>query len=244
MTAVPMKLEDALRFNGYTIEQTDVAASTLAVAGGSIILPAMQLSSLVWQRATGTDTPGDSFYLRDMPIFNDGYRPYILSAILDRYMTRRLSYDMPGAFGLAMRRHLNLIFGPMSELNRRYLSTAVALPLTTQDATVESVATDKTRDAQSDFPQGQLAGNVDYASSAVDRVSSGDTLTTYEGRMEKSVMELLQEQRATFINVDEEVLDAISPLFLSVFDRDEWDSELGSGFGFGFAPNGIIVNHW
>lgn len=239
MTAIPEKLEDALRFKGYTIEQEDVAAGTIAVTGGTIVLPAMRLSQLVWQRP-GDPTPGDSFYLAAMPIFNDAYRPYILSAILDRYSTRRLSYDMPGMFGLAMRRWLNLNLGPMSVLNKRYLTTVTALPLTTQDATVVVETTDKTRDAQSDFPQGQLAGNIDYSSSATDRVGTGEGTTTYEGRMNDSIMALLAEQRESFINVDEEVLDAISPLFLSVFDRDEWDAELG----FGYAPNGIIGNHW
>jgi hypothetical protein len=39
-----------------------------------------------------------------------------------------------------------------------------------------------------------------------------------------SVMVLLAEQRAAFLNVDEELLASMEPLFLGVWDQDERDS--------------------
>lgn len=234
MTAIPMRLEDALRFNGYTIAQTDAAPFTITVATGTIEVPALRLSSLVWQRGTGDNAPKpwDSFYLDALPMFDDAYRPVILSHILDRYSTRRISYDTPDQFGLAVRRWMNLQLGPQSVLNRRYLSTAVELPLDTQNAETA----DKARDATSDFPQTALSGNVDYASTATDRV--GDTL--YTGRLGKSVAELLELQRAAFLNVDEELLQAMDSLFLQVWDRSEYDGSSGAPL----SAIGFLPGHW
>lgn len=225
-----MRLEDALRFNGYTIGQADVAASSITVPTGVIEVPAMRLSSLTWQRGTDpAPVPSDSFYLEALPIFDDAYRPVILSHILDRYSTRRIGYDTPDQFGLAVRRWANLNLGPQSELNRRYLSTAVVLPLDTQDATTA----DKARDATSDFPQTQLSGNTDYSSYATDRV--GDT--RYTGRLGVSVAELLEKQRAAFLNVDVELLDVMDSLFLQVWDRSEFDPSLSPApSAIGFLP--------
>lgn len=231
MTATPMRLEDALRFNGYSIAQTDENANDITVETGEIHIPAMRVSGLVWERE-GDPLPSDSFYLADLPLFNDAYRYVLLSHILDRYSTRRISYDMPDQFGLAVRRWVNLNLGPMSTLNRMYLSTAVLLPLTTQDATT----TDKARDATSDFPQTQLAGNKDYASFATDRASE----TVLAGRVGRSVMDLLAEQRAAYLNADQLVLDSMDSLFLGVWDRDERDAS------FRPAPSalGFIPGRW
>ncbi len=230
MTAIPMRLEDALRFNGYTIVQSDVDGFSITVPTGTIEVPAMRLSSLAWQRGSDpAPAPSDSFYLEALPIFADDYRPVILSHILDRYSTRRIGYDTLDQFGLAIRRWSNLQLGPQSELNRRYLSTAVVLPLDTQDATTA----DKARDATSDFPQTQLGGNTDYASYATDRV--GDT--RYTGRLGVSVAELLERQRAAFLNVDVELLEIMDDLFLQVWDRSEFDSSLSPApSAIGFLP--------
>jgi hypothetical protein len=222
MTATPMRLEDALRFNGYTIDQYDAPADDIVTSAGTIHVAAARRSKLTW-RLAGNPTSAQSFYLDGVPLFDIAYQPVLLGHILDRYSTRRIGYDTPDQFGLAVRRWFNLHFGPMSVLNRLYVSTAVNLPLTTQDATIAGVATDKARDAASDFPQTQLSGDTDYSSTASDRVSSGTSLATYEGRMGVSVMALLAEQRAAFLNVDAQVLDAMEPLFLGVWDRSERD---------------------
>lgn len=244
-----MKLEDALRFNGYTIDQADVAGSTLPVdnfgVAGSIVIPPMRLSTLTWRRP-GDPEPVDSFYLAALPLFNSAYAPVLLSSILDRFSTRRIGYDIPDMFGLAVRRWLNLNLGPMSTLNRAYASTAIELPMTTQDATTDRTTTDKSRDAHSDFPQGILSGDLDYASDATDQVRSGTDNTQYEGRMGVSVMALLQEQRAAYLNVDQLVLDQFESLFLGVYDQDEWEPEEGlswPGYDYGYGALGIAPGY-
>jgi len=233
MVGTPMRLEDALRFNGYTIVQTDVAGFDITVDTGVIKVPDMRLSSLAWQRA-GDPEPSAAFYLDQLPLFDDAYRPVILSHILDRYSTRRLGYNMPDQFGLAVRRWANLNLGPMSTLNRMYLSTAVVLPLTTQDA--QTTTTDHARDATSDFPQTQLGGNVDYASFATDRAA--EQVKDEQGRVGRSVMELLAEQRAAYLNADLLVLDGMDSLYLGVWDRSERDPAPGSPVSaLGFLPD-------
>jgi hypothetical protein len=223
-----MKLEDALRFNGYTIDQANVDAFTIDLPGGaSIAIPPMRLSALTWRR-DGDPVPSDSFYLEALPLFDPAYAPVLLSHILDRFAGRRLSYDTPDEFGRAVRRWLNLNLGPMSILNRLYVSTSVALPLTTQDAVIAGVGASLARDAQSDFPQGPLGGNLDYATAATDQATSSTSSTNYQGRMGQSVMALLAEQRAAYLNVDVQVLEAIEPLFLGVWDRSERDDAIGS----------------
>lgn len=236
MVAIPMRLEDALRFNGYTIDRVESPAFDITLPEGVIHVPEMLLSQLTWRR-TNTIQPQDSFYLQNLPIFEDAYRPVILSHFLDRYSTRRLSYNMPDQFGLAVRRWANLNLGPQSIFNRRYVSTAVVMPLTTQDASTHSSTTDKGRDAASDFPQSQLSGDTDYASFATDRSSTSVNDSTQNGRLGKSVMELLSEQRAAYLNVDEELLTAMDELFLTVWDRDERDpSPAAPMSAIGFLP--------
>lgn len=230
MTAVPMKLEDALRFNGYTIDQSDVDGFTIALSGGAtIVVPPMRLSSLTWRHGSSPEpSPSDSFYLAALPVFDPAYAPVLLSHILDRFAPRRLSYDTPDDFGRAVRRWVNLNLGAMSVLNRLYVSTSVALPLTTQDATIDSTSTNLARDAHSDFPQGTLGGNLDFATDATDQAGEATSDVSYQGRMGESVMTLLAQQRAAYLNVDVQVLDAMEPLFLGVWDRTERDDSLGS----------------
>ena len=238
MVATPLRLEDALRFNGFTIGQSDAPAQTITTASGAIAIPALRLSGLTWQRA-GSPADSDAFYLTAIPAFDTAYSAVLLSQILDRFSTRRIGYDTLDMFGLAVRRWLNLNLGPGSILNRRYLSTAVALPLTTRDSTDARALTETgtavsaARTAHSDFPQGQLAGNLDYATDASDTASNGNTtstandLLTKEGREGVSVMALLTEQRAAYLNVDVELLDALEPLFLQAWDLGEAGASYG-----------------
>jgi len=277
-----MTLEDALRLSGYTIDAYEAPAKTITTDNGPIHVPALILSKLTW-RLEGEPSLGSAFYLDKLPPFHADYAPVQLSHILDRFRARRLAYETPDEFAVAVRRWGALNLGPMSTLARRYLSTAVALPLDTVDLTTHTkgdgqttgdvtssgsgsdsvTSTDTTntaskgRDAQSEFPQGALAGNTDYASGAVDRVDSGnvtgsgsttaertlngtekrDTTETTEetrterGRSGRSVAELLAEQRSTYLNVDEELLAGMESLFLGVFDRATSDDPTPNRYG-------------
>lgn len=169
MVATPMRLEDALRFNGYTIDPLEIPAATITLPTGVLSVPPMLGSRLTWRRE-GSPRDIDSLYLTRLPVFNDAYRPVILSNILDRYRTRRIGYDVLDEFGLAVRRWGNLTLGPTSVLNQWYASGVTALPLTTVD-----LVRDATR---SETTTGTLAGTD--GSTVNDTSTSGDTSNTTE----------------------------------------------------------------
>jgi hypothetical protein len=286
-----MTLEDSLRFSGYTIDAYEFPGVAIAVGGGSIAVPPMILSRLTWHRDY-TPPLDSAFYLDKLPPFHPAYAPVQLSLILDRFRSRRLGYDTPDQFGLAVRRWGALHMGATSTLARLYRSVAVDLPLDTvslvvsdtslgESSTTEKADTiasstgevksnDKTdtnakgRDAQSDYPQGQLSGSLDYASGAVDSLSAGNVTgegttnsdgasedhktgsttakdertseRTEKGRSGQSIMQLLSEQRESFENYDEQFLNSFESLFLGVFDRSENERDYpGSWVGRGYG---------
>jgi hypothetical protein len=230
MTALPMILEEALRYQGFTIDSVEVDEFTITLTEGSIVVPKMVRSELTWAR-TEPATPelGADMYLGNLPIFDEAYRPVILSHILDRYRTRRLCYNTPGEWMLAFRRWGNL---HMSVFNRRYVSTAVALPLDDRDETDTIEATRHGLDIESDFPQSLIAGDTDHATAATDTRAADNATTRRTGRS-TSVMELIEAQRRAFVNVDEEVLTGLDDLFLVLLDQGE-----------GMRPTGQYAYPW
>lgn len=218
MTALPQTLEDTLRYQGFTIDAVEQSELTITITEGTIVVPAMVRSELTWRREEpATPELGADLYLSNLPIFDEAYRPVILSHILDRYRTRRLAYDTPGQWMLAFRRWGNL---NMTVPNRRYRSTAVALPLDDRDETDAVEGTSHGLDIGSDFPQSIIGGETDYASAATDRRTANNSTLRRTGRS-TSVMELIERQRQAFVNVDEEVLAGLDDLFLTLFDQGE-----------------------
>jgi hypothetical protein len=218
MTALSMTLETVLRHQGFSITVAERPTFTIALTEGSLVVPAMVRSELTWERdEPATPELGADLYLSHLPIFHADYRPVILSHILDRFRTRRLGYNTPGEWMLAFRRWGNLY---MPVQNRLYVSTAVALPLDDRDETDEIEATSHGLDIGSDFPQSIIGGDTDYASAATDKRQADNSTTRRTGRS-VSVMRLIEEQRAAFLNVDEGVLAGLDTLFLSTFDRGE-----------------------
>lgn len=216
MPALPMTLEEALRHQGYTIDEQEVAGFTITVGDGSIVIPNMVTSKLTWQREEDP-VLGDDLYLSSLPLFAEEYRPVLLSSILDRYRTRRLGYNTPGEWRLAFRRWGNL---NMTIPNRRYVSTSIALPLDNRDETDTTEATEHGLNIESDFPQSLVSGSTDYSSTATDRREADNETVARTGRS-VSVMELLEQQRSTYLNVDAEVLEGIDSLFLGILDAGE-----------------------
>jgi len=218
MTATPITLETALRHQGFTIDVVQQQKLTITIPEGTIVVPPMARAELNWAREVPEEPEfGADLYLSTLPIFDDAYRPVILSHILDRYRTRRLGYDTPGEWMLAFRRWANL---NMTIPNQRYRSTAVALPLDDRDETDTTEATSHGLDIGSDFPQSIIGGDTDYASAATDRRTADNGIVRRTGRS-TSVMDLLDKQRQAYLNVDAEVLDSLDSLFLSVFDQGE-----------------------
>lgn len=213
MPASPMTLEEALRHEGYTIEPLTIEAFDVTVTTGTIHVNSTQASQLVWQRDPIDPEPGDDLWLSSLPLFSEEYRPVLLSNILDRYRTRRLSYNTPGQWRLAFRRWGNL---NMSIFNQRYISTGVPLPLDDHDETV--AATQHSLDIESDFPQSLISGSTDYSTNATDRRNADNDHST--GRR-VSISKLLEEQRTLYLNVDLEIIAELDTLFLGVLDQGE-----------------------
>lgn len=235
MTALPITLEEALRHQGYTIDVAEVTAFDVTLAEGVIHVPDMVASTLTWRRTEPAELGAD-MYLTHLPIFDDTYRPVILSHILDRFRTRRLGYNTPGEWMLAFRRWANL---NMTIPNRRYISTAIDLPLDDRDETDQTdrtlEATSHGLDVGSDFPQSLVSDSTDYASNATDRRTADNTasgeLVHRTGRSQ-STMRLLDEQRAAYLNVDAEILEELETLFLGVYDQGEGDPRKQYGLPF------------
>lgn len=218
MTALPIILEEALRHQGFTIDTVEADEFTITLTEGSIVVPAMIRSELTWARDEPTEPElGADMYLSHLPIFHEDYRPVILSHILDRYRTRRLGYNTPGEWMLAFRRWGNL---NMTVPNRRYVSTAVVLPLDDRDETDSTEATRHSLDIGSDFPQSLISGDTDHATDATDTRTADNATVRRTGRS-TSVMELIEAQRRAYVNVDEEVLSGLDSLFLGLFDQGE-----------------------
>ncbi|MGB5084576.1 MAG: hypothetical protein WBO09_08185 [Methylocystis silviterrae] len=238
MTALPMILEEALRYQGFTIDPVEQPELTITLPQGVIVVPAMVRSELTWRReAPVAPELGADMYLTNLPIFDNAYRPVILSHILDRFRTRRLGYNTPGEWMLAFRRWGNL---NMTIPNRRYVSTAVDLPLDNRDETDTTGATRHSLDIGSDFPQSIIGSNTDYASAATDTRIADNATVRRTGRS-TSVMELLDAQRRAFVNVDAEILDSLETLFLSVFDQGEG---MRPDRQYGYPWGGIRPSDW
>jgi len=247
MVALPMKLDEALNLQGYTIDVVEQDAFDITLPEGVIQVPTMQLQTLTWQRERA-ETAIDSLYLKSLPVFDPHYRPIALSTLFGYYRSRRIGYHTPGEFANAVLRWSGENLGPTSTLNRRWKSTAVVLPLDDTDATevtdygktdtrtpdLTNAGWDHRLDVGSDFPQSLISGSGDYATGAADQrfatnraesgtdinAASGTDTKTTTGR-NQTVMALLEAQRAAFLNVDQEFRLAFEQLMLSVFDRDE-----------------------
>lgn len=98
------------------------------------------------------------------------------------------------------------------------------------------------RGVNSEFPQTMLSEDGDYATNATDSTSASDSTasasetnasqvaststgeTTQRGRSQSGAL-LLQAHRDTIINIDIQIIDAISDLFMHVWDIDSPYSE-------------------
>jgi hypothetical protein len=238
MTALPMTLEDALRDQGFSIVVAEQPELTITLPQGSIVVPAMVRSELSWGYSEPpTPELGADLYLSNLPIFDEAYRPVILSHILDRFRTRRLGYNTPDQWMLAFRRWGNV---NMTVPNQRYVSSSVDLPLDDRDETDTVEATTHGLDIESDFPQSLIGGNTDYATAASDRRVANNSTLRRTGRS-TSIMELLDAQRRAFVNVDNEVLAGLESLFLSLLDQGEGMRPAGY---YGYPWGGVRPFDW
>lgn len=215
----------------------------------------------------------------DYPIYDEAHRPDLNKRILDHYWFYEIGAETVEQFRFFLNRKMREI---MPYYNQLYLSTRLQFdPLkqidystishstvgsTTRNtehgsATQSSDTVANARTVQSDFPQTQLAGNKDYASSAADSSSktdvagtstsdgsstaamdgSNEATTSTSGR-QASAAALILQYRETLLNVDMAVVGELAPCFMTIWDNgdsfsDGWNSVYGVlGFMGGFGP--------
>lgn len=190
------------------------------------------------------------------PIYDEAHRAVLNKKILDRYLNREIGQETIEKFQHNMRRRMNEI---MPAYNQLYETTLIEFNplhtidmLTTSNETgdttseavsngdTESTAGAKSRAINSDFPQFQLAGNADYATSGADTnasntatgsahsVDTGSVANESESESRSvgyqgSPAELIMRARSAIINIDLAIVEDVRDLFMIVWDNgDEW----------------------
>lgn len=188
------------------------------------------------------------------PLFNEGYRKILNGKIIDEYFNQEISTETIDNFLLIIRKKMDQI---MPYFNELYLSKQLEFdPLKTMDIhsvgtsimegnetvngtnTTESDTKSGSRATNLNFPQTALAGNADYATSAVDSTSSSDVdatstqdsssastsenssdnhVTGYQGNISNLVM----AYRATLINIDTMVISELSDCFMLLHNNGD-----------------------
>jgi hypothetical protein len=149
-----------------------------------------------------------------MPLYNQMYRSEAL--ILDPFLTFRSTSES----------------ATNGESESRATEQSVGTTKSATDSTARAVG--------SDTPQVQLSGNEDYATQIQDTVSRAtadgssdgsstqDSTGSQSGTMSSSsegftgsVSALVQEYRATFLNIDMQIIDELEPLFMQIWDNGD-----------------------
>lgn len=132
----------------------------------------------------------------DFPRYSDEQHERLCAKILERFYDREIGVLPPGAWKREFLRKMREIMPRYMYLYKK-LDTA----LDTMNANDEWY---KSRYVLSDYPQSQLGGNEDYASSGTD--------TQYERIHDGSIIDL-QAKLRDYRDVDEMVLDEIDSMF-------------------------------
>lgn len=184
----------------------------------------------------------DKVFNFDFPIFDEEYRPVLCKKILMYYYTREISEETVGLWKVRLWSKLNLI---MPYYNKLYQSALLEFnPLydvdyyRKTDRTTDGTGTTDTtnsgvsRNLYSDTPQGGLEGvdSETYLTSATKDITNatGNTSTGFNNTDDflehvwgkhpgVSYSKLLQEYRKTFINIDEQIIEELRPLFFNLW---------------------------
>lgn len=175
-------------------------------------------------------------------------------------LNRKMNEIMPlyNQFYLSAR----LQFDPLQTMNYTDFITTTNTKNTTGNQTTESESEtkSKSRSVNSSTPQVQLSNNADYASSASDvngdsdvsgNTTQNSTATDADhGTVERTMQgsqglpsaDLLIRYRATFLNIDMQIIRELEPLFMQLWDNgDEFSNHgIGTGYGGFFGSFGIL----
>lgn len=225
MTTFTMRLKDVLEQNGGAYEVNEA---------GLFVLTKPELIGLA-----------------GYPIFDESHREVLNSLIFTEYMNQEIAHETDAIFRARVRSHMAMF---MPIFNKMYKADALEIdPLSTMkiastsetdstqevntvaDSTANTTTTSKSRAVSSDFPQSQLAGDADYASSGADTSSQSDndatntqssdsaTSATGESRATQEgytghAATLLQAYRDSLASVDAQIVLSLQPFFMMVVD--------------------------
>ena len=199
--------------------------------------------------------------LDDYPIHDEAYRETLNSNILNHYHYREIGFETIDMFRFKLKakmalimpyyvqmyRSLEIEFDPLNtfkmETESESTSTGTNATESTSSAANSNNTESTSRAVASDFPQMQLSGNKDYATSANDSTGkTGVTGTSSESANVDSIAndttkakstskgfqgvasDLLVRYRESLLNVDQMVIAELNDLFMQVWDNGD---ELG-----------------
>lgn len=178
----------------------------------------------------------------DYPIFDEAYRNILQTKILKNYYMREIAHETIGLFKMRLDNQLNI---SMEYYNQLYESAKISIePLNdyyikeelgrngSQTGTVKDVGSSSSNGKEIfyQYPQTQLSGNTDYATTMTtneDKIGTTNTntkdLKTTDNYI-KNILgnklpqsDLLEKYRKTFINIDEQVINSLDNLFFMLW---------------------------
>lgn len=216
--------------------------------------------------------------LADYPIWDEKHRAELNGKIIDHYWYHEIAHETADQFIRRLRTKMREIMPYYCEYAKTLPDAAVMMTdadmTVTADADMSSRSgsdsrstradsseqitsqrtdtTSKTRAVNSETPQARLAGNADYATSAVDNNSAGDSISSGSQKSsstgdDKNVTastaddkthsvtrthgrgrpaaEMIAAWRATIANIDMMIVEDLSGLFLSVWGLDSTSTD-------------------
>ena len=178
----------------------------------------------------------------DYPIFDESYRTVLQTKILKNYYMREIAHETFGLFKMRLDNQLNI---SMEYFNQLYESAKIQIePLNdcsikeeldrngSQSGTVkdDGKSSSNGKEIFYQYPQTELSGNKDYATTMTTNEDSINTNNTNTKDLKttdnyiKNILgnklpqsDLLEKYRKTFINIDEQVINSLDNLFFMLW---------------------------
>lgn len=178
----------------------------------------------------------------EYPIFDEAYRTVLQTKILKNYYMREIAHETFGLFKMRLDNQLNI---SMEYFNQLYESAKISIePLNdysikeeldrngSQSGTVKDAGSSSSNGKEIfyQYPQTELSGNKDYATTMTTNEDSINTNNTNTKDLKttdnyiKNILgnklpqsELLEKYRKTFINIDEQVINSLDNLFFMLW---------------------------
>lgn len=178
----------------------------------------------------------------DYPIFDEAYRTVLQTKILKNYYMREIAHETFGLFKMRLDNQLNI---SMEYFNQLYESAKIQIePLNdysikeeldrngSQSGTVkdDGKSSSNGKEIFYQYPQTELSGNKDYATTMTTNEDSINTNNTNTKDLKttdnyiKNILgnklpqsDLLEKYRKTFINIDEQVINSLDNLFFMLW---------------------------